>query len=151
MYHLREFRVVRTGEQCCKVYHNSKARYIQKVGEMQHPKTGSSVTVQFSSSEEVLTSTMQGHPVVQGLGRCCITDDDLGNRKNINEQPGTESERATTASSEEHNESTSHEGHESRGMKRKESFTKKRLQGNTKLTEKNLEKDSKKKIGEKIA
>ncbi|KAH3750530.1 hypothetical protein DPMN_185056 [Dreissena polymorpha] len=61
--------VARTGEQGCKVYHNSKARYIQKVGEMRHQITGSSVEVKFSSSAEVLASTMQGPPVVQGLGR----------------------------------------------------------------------------------
>ncbi|XP_052277740.1 myb-related transcription factor, partner of profilin-like [Dreissena polymorpha] len=62
-----EFGVARTGEQCRKKFQNSKARYIKKVGEMRHPTTGGGDAVQLTSSEEVLASTMQGHPVVQGL------------------------------------------------------------------------------------
>ncbi|KAH3868513.1 hypothetical protein DPMN_031663 [Dreissena polymorpha] len=34
---------------------------------MRHPKTGGGDADQFTSSEEVLASTMQGNPVVQGL------------------------------------------------------------------------------------
>ncbi|KAH3777579.1 hypothetical protein DPMN_179027 [Dreissena polymorpha] len=34
---------------------------------MRHPTTGGGDAVHFTSSEEVLASTMQGHPVVQGI------------------------------------------------------------------------------------
>ncbi|KAH3790573.1 hypothetical protein DPMN_168777 [Dreissena polymorpha] len=34
---------------------------------MRHPTTGGGDAVHFTSSIEVLASTMQGHPVVQGI------------------------------------------------------------------------------------
>ncbi|XP_052222443.1 uncharacterized protein LOC127838632 isoform X2 [Dreissena polymorpha] len=122
---------------------------------MRHPTTGGGDAVQFTSSEEVLASTMQGHPVVQGLTGG-VDSDVVASQTRIwalatgsnpeqkaSSYASQRSESAITASCEEHNDSARNV---SKGVKRKEAFKKKadkRLSSNalTTLTTANMEKD----------